>query len=32
MKSCYKDGGLAKKGEGIAKKGFAKGGISQPVA
>jgi hypothetical protein len=27
MKSCYKDGGLAKKGEGIAKKGFAKGGM-----
>jgi hypothetical protein len=27
MKNCYKDGGLAKKGEGIAKKGFAKGGV-----
>jgi hypothetical protein len=27
MKNCYKDGGLAKKGEGIAKKGFAKGGM-----
>lgn len=23
----YKDGGLAKKGEGIAKKGFASGGM-----
>jgi hypothetical protein len=27
MKNCYKDGGLAKKGEGIAKKGYAKGGM-----
>jgi hypothetical protein len=27
MKSCYKDGGLAKKGEGIAKKGFTKGTV-----
>jgi len=27
MKHGYKDGGLAKKGEGIAKKGFAKGGM-----
>lgn len=27
MKNCYKDGGLAKKGEGIAKKGFASGGM-----
>jgi len=26
MKNCYAKGGLAKKGEGIAKKGFAKGG------
>jgi len=33
MKSCgtkkgYATGGLAKKGEGIAKKGFAKGGVA----
>ena len=32
MKSCktkaYASGGLAKKGEGIAKKGFAKGGMA----
>ena len=27
MKNCYNKGGLAKKGEGIAKKGFAKGGM-----
>jgi hypothetical protein len=27
MKSCYNDGGMAKKGEGIAKKGFAGGGM-----
>jgi len=27
----YKDGGLAKKGEGIAKKGFAKGGMVSGV-
>ena len=27
MKNCYNTGGLAKKGEGIAKKGFAKGGM-----
>ena len=27
MKKGYKDGGLAKKGEGIAKKGFASGGM-----
>ena len=25
-KNCYSSGGLAKKGEGIAKKGFASGG------
>ncbi len=27
----HKDGGLAKKGEGIAKKGFAKGGMVSGV-
>ena len=27
MKNCYKDGGMAKKGEGIAKKGYASGGM-----
>ena len=27
MKHSYKDGGMAKKGEGIAKKGFAGGGM-----
>jgi hypothetical protein len=27
MKSCYNKGGLAKRGQGIATKGFAKGGI-----
>ena len=26
-KKCYADGGLAKRGEGIAKKGFATGGM-----
>ena len=33
MKNCgtkaYAKGGLAKKGEGIAKKGFAKGGMAK---
>ena len=33
MKSCgtkkYAEGGLAMKGEGIAKKGFAKGGMAK---
>jgi hypothetical protein len=28
----YKNGGLAKKGEGIAKKGFAKGGMVAGVS
>jgi len=28
MKSGYKKGGLAMRGEGIAKKGFAKGGLA----
>jgi len=32
MKHGYKDGGLAKKGEGIAKKGFAKGGMVAGVS
>jgi len=27
MKNCYAKGGLAKKGEGVAKKGFAGGGM-----
>lgn len=27
MKNCYAKGGLAKRGEGIAKKGFASGGM-----
>jgi len=27
MKNGYKDGGMAKKGEGIAKRGFAGGGM-----
>ena len=27
MKNCYAKGGLAKKGEGMAKKGFAGGGV-----
>jgi hypothetical protein len=27
MKHSYKDGGMAKKGEGVAKKGFADGGM-----
>lgn len=32
MKNCYAKGGLAKKGEGIAKKGFAKGGMAKGTA
>lgn len=28
MKGCYKKGGLALRGEGIAKKGFAAGGMA----
>ncbi len=27
MKNCYAKGGLAKRGEGMAKKGFASGGM-----
>jgi len=27
MKNCYKDGGMAKKGEGVAQRGFAGGGM-----
>ncbi len=29
MKNCYSKGGLATRGEGIAKKGFAKGGMAE---
>lgn len=28
MKGCYSKGGLAKRGQGIAVKGFAKGGMA----
>lgn len=28
MKNCYSKGGLAKRGQGVAVKGFAKGGMA----
>jgi|TARA_R110000868_G_scaffold300295_4_gene560751 hypothetical protein len=32
MKNCYVKGGMAKKGEGMAKKGYAKGGMADSLS